>query len=318
MASIPHDGHVDHGVHEPAIPPAVSSVAATHTQSPGAGALRVAVVGGGIGGLCVALGLLKQSHLDVQIYEAAHQFSEIGAGIGVGPNAESALQLLGPEIYAAYLRQATKCPFRICNGQASGKLASSVLTPPDSHHSQSTVHRANLLDALVALVPPECAHFGKRLERIDDRTSGGGSLVLHFKDGTTAEADAVIGADGVHSHTRDYVLSEELNKARYQPQYSGATAYRNLIPMEKVIHAVGPEIAQYSSLFLLDGTMVLTYPVDHYARLNVVAYTWKYKDWTERNWVIPATLEEVLSSYHGQDERLTRLLNVSDPSCYFG
>lgn len=312
MASIPHDNHIDKGVHEPAVPPTITSTVAARKQS--AKALRIAVVGGGIGGLCVALGLLKHSHLDVQIYEAAHQFSEIGAGIGIGPNAESALQLLGPDVYTAYLRQATKCPFRICNGQASGELASSVLTPPDSHHSQSTVHRAKFLDALVALVPPERAHFGKRLESMDDQTSEAGHLILHFKDGTTVEADAVISADGVHSHTRDYVLSDRSDKDKYGPQYSGATAYRNLLPMEKVVEAVGADITQYNSLFILDGAMILTYPVDHYARLNVVAYTWKHKEWTEKNWVTPVTREEALSSYHGQDERLTRLLNVSDLS----
>lgn len=273
-------------------------------------------MGGGIGGLCLALGLLKHSHLNVQIYEAAHQFSEIGAGIGVGPNAESALQLLGPDIYAAYLRQATKSPFRLINGQSRGKLASSILLPPDSHHSQSTVHRAKFLDALVALVPPKRAHFGKRLENLQDRTSEGENLVLHFKDGTTAEVDAVIGADGVHSHTRDYVLKDKSNKDKCQPEYSGAVAYRNLVPMEKVIQAVGAEITQYNSLFILDGAMILTYPVDHYARLNVVAYTWKHKTWTEKNWVVPVTPEEVLSSYHGQDTRLTKLLNVSGLPSY--
>ena len=45
--------------------------------------VRVAIIGGGIGGLCLALGLLKQSDLDVQVYEAAHAFSEIGAGIAL-------------------------------------------------------------------------------------------------------------------------------------------------------------------------------------------------------------------------------------------
>jgi 2-polyprenyl-6-methoxyphenol hydroxylase-like FAD-dependent oxidoreductase len=40
--------------------------------------LKVAVVGGGMGGLCAAIGLLKHPHIDLQVYEAAHKFSEIG------------------------------------------------------------------------------------------------------------------------------------------------------------------------------------------------------------------------------------------------
>lgn len=58
--------------------------------------VRVAIIGGGIGGLCLALGLLKYSHLDVQVYEAASTFTEIGAGVALGLNAERALESIGP------------------------------------------------------------------------------------------------------------------------------------------------------------------------------------------------------------------------------
>lgn len=69
--------------------------------------VSVAIVGGGIGGLCLALGLLKQSHLDVQVYEAAHTFSEIGAGVALGHNAERALELIGPAAKQAMEKHAT-------------------------------------------------------------------------------------------------------------------------------------------------------------------------------------------------------------------
>jgi salicylate hydroxylase len=312
MGSVPDDTHIHSDVYEPLTHPRVRSHAAASGREQ-AKALRVAVVGGGIGGLCTAIGLLKHPHLDVQVYEAAHKFSEIGAGIGVGPNAENALELLGPNIYAAYLRQATKCPFRICNGQATGKLAGETLSPADSTYSQSTVHRAKFLDALVELVPPERAHFGKRLVSVEDmgKADEWNGLVLTFKDGTTVIADAVIGADGIHSHARDHVLEDEPDKEKYRPRYSGATAYRNLIPMERVIQTIGKNISQFNSLFILDGAMVLSYPVDHNARLNVVAYTWKHTDWPGKEWVVPVEREEVLASYHGQDKRVTELLNVS-------
>ena len=69
--------------------------------------LSVAVIGGGIGGLCTALALLKYPHIDVQVYEAAPSFGEIGAGVGIGPNAQRALELIGPEARAAYEKHAT-------------------------------------------------------------------------------------------------------------------------------------------------------------------------------------------------------------------
>ena len=69
--------------------------------------VSVAIIGGGIGGLCLALGLLKQPHLDVQVYEAAHIFSEIGAGVALGHNAERALELIGPAAKHAMEKHAT-------------------------------------------------------------------------------------------------------------------------------------------------------------------------------------------------------------------
>lgn len=295
-------------------PPAVSSKLAACKQPDRA--LRLAIVGGGIGGLCLALGLRKHPHIDVQIYEAAHTFSEIGAGIGIGRNAQRALELLGSDVHAAYKKQATEAPFRICNGQATGELANSVLVPPNSKASQSTVHRAKFLDALVELVPSEWVHFDKRLVGIEDAAATGGGLTLKFKDGTVAKADAIVGADGIHSHTRSHVLEDLPDKEKYQLSYSGAVLYRSVIPMDKVIQVLGTDIAQYSSLSIVDGAMVVSYPVDHHTRLNAAAYTWKYKTWTDKEWMIPVDREEVLSSYRELgplDPKLIDLLNVSWP-----
>lgn len=69
--------------------------------------LSVAIIGGGIGGLCTALALLKYPHIDVQVYEAAPTFGEIGAGVGIAPNAQRALELIGPAAQAAYSKHAT-------------------------------------------------------------------------------------------------------------------------------------------------------------------------------------------------------------------
>ena len=67
----------------------------------------VAIIGAGIGGLCTAIALLKYPHIDVQVYEAAPTFGEIGAGVGIAPNAQQALELIAPEARAAYDKHAT-------------------------------------------------------------------------------------------------------------------------------------------------------------------------------------------------------------------
>ena len=69
--------------------------------------LSVAVVGGGIGGLSLVLGLLKYDHIDVQVYEAAPSFGEIGAGVAIGPNAQRALKLIGSHAWESFKKHAT-------------------------------------------------------------------------------------------------------------------------------------------------------------------------------------------------------------------
>ena len=68
---------------------------------------RIAVIGGGLAGLCCTLGLLKHPHIDVHIYESAPTFSEFGAGVEIGPNAQTALKLLSPLAEKAFTETTT-------------------------------------------------------------------------------------------------------------------------------------------------------------------------------------------------------------------
>ena len=103
-----------------------------------------------------------------------------------------------------------------------------------------SVHRAHFLDELVKGIPAYRAHFNKRLQDLEETEDG---VILHFKDGTTATADVVIGADGVHSKVRELLIGAEAAK----PVFSGSVIYRGLVPMEKAIEALGSEHAQNST-----------------------------------------------------------------------
>lgn len=183
------------------------------STSQGQKKIQVAVVGGGIGGLCVALGLLKHPHLEVQIYEAAHKFSEIGAGVAFGPNAQRALKLIGPELEQAYLNQATHNQWKDMANTwfeyefGMGPFVGEKIVAPKNETGQATVHRAKFLQEFVNLLPKGIAHFGKRMHEIKDNGKDGVDIL--FKDGTTAHADCVIGADGVHSVTRRFLLGDD-------------------------------------------------------------------------------------------------------------
>ena len=99
-------------------------------------------------------------------------------------------------------------------------------------------------------VPSERAHFNKRVEWLKDGQEG--PVVIHFKDGTTATADAVIGADGVHSTVRAHLLGREPAK----PVFAGSVAYRVLVPMSKAVEKLGEEFAGNS--YFLCGRGILT------------------------------------------------------------
>ena len=110
-----------------------------------------------------------------------------------------------------------------------------------------SVHRAYFLDELVKGVPAQRAHFNKRLVTIEDEP--GKEIMLHFKDGTTATADAVIGADGIHSHVREYLLGKEAA----EPVFAGSVAYRGLVPMDAAVEKLGSEYAQNCTMICGPG-----------------------------------------------------------------
>ena len=75
-------------------------------------------------------------------------------------------------------------------------------------------------------------------------------MVLHFKDGTSATADAVVGADGIHSTVRKFLLPEKY----VEPVFTGTVAYRGLVPMDKAVEKLGAEFAQNSMMLCGPGT----------------------------------------------------------------
>ena len=124
--------------------------------------------------------------------------------------------------------------------QGKGEHEGQVIVDSKTKGGMQSVHRAQFLDELVKGVPPERAHFNKRLQSVEDTEDCG--VILYFKDGTTAKADALIGADGIHSVTREFILGER--DMASQSTFAGSVAYRGLVPMDKAVEKLGEEYAQ--------------------------------------------------------------------------
>jgi len=186
----------------------------------------IAIIGAGIGGLAVAAAL-RQAGIDSTIYEQAETFARVGAGIQQSPNAMKVHRGLGIE---ARLRDVGFAPTSSLNRDAtSGKVTNDhpLGCAVEERYGAPylTLHRGDLHAALAGIVPADAVIHGKKLAGITER---GRRVTLAFADGSAAEADLVIGADGAHSLARDYVAGPE------QPRFTGKLAYRTTFPAARL------------------------------------------------------------------------------------
>ena len=184
--------------------------------------LSVAIVGAGMGGLATAAAL-RRVGIDVTVYEQAQQFARIGAGIQIGCNAMRVLRELGLE---SRLRQQSFYP-RSWNNRdwRTGEVKFDMIFGETAERRFGApyllAHRGDLHAALASIVPDDCIRLDHRLVGFDESAGG---VRLTFANGATAVADAVVGADGVHSIVRDILFG--VSKANF----TGRIAYRTTYP----------------------------------------------------------------------------------------
>ena len=245
---------------------------------------------------------------------AAPAFAEIGAGVSLGPNAARAMAMIDTGIYEGFLRCATnnawpeyqKYWFSFRKGQDENTKFGTKFLDLYCGTGQMSVHRARYLDELVALVPKEISHFGKKFEAVEDK---GDHVILHFDDGTTAKHSAVIGCDGVKSRMREVVLGK--NHSATRPTFSGKYAYRGLIPMNDAAALMGDELARNSQMYFGRGGHILTFPIEKGKTMNVVAFSTKQDGrWDDPEWVKPMDKAAMFRDFQGWTESTQKILSM--------
>jgi salicylate hydroxylase len=263
-----------------------------------AGDIRVAIVGGGIGGLSAALFLRRAGVRDVAIHEQSSALREIGAGIQVAPNAVRLLRRLGlgDALAEIAVRLEGGWEFRrwedgrVLFSQPLGDTSERLFGEP-----YYVVHRGQLLDLLHEAVPDEWIHLGHRCSAVEHE---GDEAVAHFEDEDDARADVVIGADGIHSAVHDAILPPE------PATFSGLSAYRALVPSE-----ASPEVARrpVTTLWLGPHRHFVHYPVSGGREINIVTCN-PAGDFAEESWTAEGRVEDLAAEFAGWDERVQQLI----------
>jgi len=172
--------------------------------------MRIAIVGGGIGGLTVALAL-REFGFEVEVYEQAPALLDVGAAIAVWPNALRVLDRLGlTEVINEHAGAIDEIRWLDQHGFLVNRVPVS---------RSVALHRADLQSTLLHALPPSWIKLGHSLVAYETR---GDKVVASFANGEEIEADFLFGADGIHSDVRLKLLGND------QPIYRGYTVWRGI------------------------------------------------------------------------------------------
>ncbi|KAF5560694.1 salicylate 1-monooxygenase [Fusarium napiforme] len=243
---------------------------------------QIAIIGGGIAGIVLAISLLKRN-IPCKIYERAPVFSDIGAGLGISPNAQDAMATCDPSVHEAFRK--------VANGNTWESKKNFLFEFHDGMDGATT----------------DSSLF--HIENLEEDGSGGIRLV--FQDGSIEEADAVVGCDGIRSKVREILFGVDhpSSKCSYTHKY----AYRGMIPMKQAVEVLGGERALNATIWLGKDKHLLSYPVAHGTILNVVAYCSSSDDWpSESQLVLLATKEDLLHDFEGFRPSVLNILDNTE------
>lgn len=242
-----------------------------------------AIIGAGVAGLASAIALARAGH-NVSIFEQARQIDEVGAGLQIGPNAVHALRQL--DVWSALLPETVAPDQILIKDGCSARLLSKINLTKDFESRFGAPYRVAHRAKLISSLHKAAAGYPSIEIRTDcpvaSYEASANQVIVHLTDGRTQGADALIGADGIHSTIRQILLNDG------PPDYSGHAIYRALLPMIDVPAATNKTSVH---LWLYPGGHVVHYPVNAGRELNIVAAADSL--WVEDGWHVKAERAEL-------------------------
>jgi salicylate hydroxylase len=261
---------------------------------------RVIIIGAGIGGLAAGIAL-RQRGFDVRIFERSPKLEEVGAGLQVGPNAFKVLRALGleNELRRNAFEPTNMVSLKWDDATLRHRVPLKATATAQYGAPYMTAHRADLQRMLRAALPDDIIRLNATCT---GATTRGTTAVARFADGSEAEGDVVIGADGIRSIIRAQHFGADA------PRFTQQMCWRCMIPMELVPTRIGPN----GSVSLAHGEYfgwlgpnghVICYPIGKGDMLNMfVGHV--TEEWVEESWSVQSTTDELIEAHSGWNEAL--------------
>lgn len=269
---------------------------------------KILIAGAGLGGLAAASFLMKEGH-DVEVYEQAPQLEEVGAGIQISANAMHALRTLGLEgaITKAGVRPGAYV-FRLHDtGEVIQRFSLSEEHERLHGAPYTQLHRADFHEILAARARefrPDVVRLNKRVTGFTETADG---VTLNFADGSSAQGDLLIGADGLKSVVRRQIFGET------PATYTGDAAWRITVPIERLPKNF---LEPVMSVFMGPGGHAVCYYLRGGALLNFVGIV-ETDDVRDESWTVKMPWERLKADFAGWHEAIQTVIDNADKDkCY--
>lgn len=264
----------------------------------------VVVVGGGIGGLAVALSIVKRTDKTVAVLEQAAEFGEVGAGIQLAPNALFVLDELG--VKEEILKVAVLPKRLVLKDMVTAKEVA-VLDLGEGFQERFkqpyvVLHRSDLHRVLYEACLKSDRITFKNNQHIQTVDQNDEQVTITNQNGETFTAEAVIGADGIKSKVRKLFSDDEMVCSEY-------VAYRGTLPIEEVT-ADGDVAMDDVIMWIGAHSHVVQYPVRRGELYNqvVVFRTYEYKE--DGDWGTPEEMERRFADAHPQVKNALKYIST--------